>query len=366
MQNTPKLRHVLVSEHLRNRILGEDEWTEGMKIPSERDLMVVFHVSRNTIRRTISTLIREGYLFSEVGRGTFVNSREYWGQKEVASKSKLIGLFITDVKFNFGKQIVRGVEDGLHKRGYSLVLCQDHGSIEKSLRYVDALLANRIQGIILDPILTDSYFEHNATILSLFERENLPVVLVDRWIPGANRSTITTNNEEIVFKATTLLLQNGHQNMLVIRDEGSIFVERLEGVRRAYRERNISFEHCRDVVLHSHDDLSRDTQILATNLRNCSNYTAVLSLNEYLGKVCFRSFSRLGIAVPEDVSFITFDHPEDSSFEEGTLTFVEQPLIRMGKLAAEVMVNMIEKQDNCVAEHRVKSKLVRGRSVRKL
>jgi GntR family transcriptional regulator len=56
---------------LKKKIEG-GEWKPKELIPSERQLEEYYAVSRPTIRQAIELLIREGYLYREHGRGTFV------------------------------------------------------------------------------------------------------------------------------------------------------------------------------------------------------------------------------------------------------------------------------------------------------
>jgi GntR family transcriptional regulator len=56
---------------LRHKI-EDAEWCPYDSIPSERALEEIYHVSRITIRQAIAILIRQGYLYSEQGKGTFV------------------------------------------------------------------------------------------------------------------------------------------------------------------------------------------------------------------------------------------------------------------------------------------------------
>src|SRR5512147_1685093 len=45
-------------------------------IPSERNLEQIYSVSRTTIRQAIDLLVRQGYLYREHGRGTFVSPQK--------------------------------------------------------------------------------------------------------------------------------------------------------------------------------------------------------------------------------------------------------------------------------------------------
>lgn len=72
--------HVQLKEILKNEIL-QGSFTE--RIPSERELMDTYSVSRTTVREAISALVREGVLEKIHGKGTFVCFRpveEWLGQ----------------------------------------------------------------------------------------------------------------------------------------------------------------------------------------------------------------------------------------------------------------------------------------------
>jgi GntR family transcriptional regulator len=48
------------------------EWDVGFQIPTEEDLCQTYGVSRATVRSAIAELVRDGYLFRQQGKGTFV------------------------------------------------------------------------------------------------------------------------------------------------------------------------------------------------------------------------------------------------------------------------------------------------------
>ena len=359
-----KPRYASIVEILKEKIVDKEVWIQGVKIPSERELTKNFRASRNTVRKAISILTNEGYLFREVGRGTYVNSKKFWGKKNKINKAKLVGIIITDIKCDFGKKIVRGIESHLQKSGYSLILCQDHCNIEKTRKYVNTLIEHNVKGVILDPLLTENYLEDNIELVKIFGIEQIPLVLIDREIPNIKKNVIITNNQEISFKATDYLIQNNHRKIVVVRNDSGVFRKRLNGVEQAYKNNKIPFSNCHEIVLKNHDDISRDTEILTSLLKDLSGYTAIFSLNEYFGKVTLRSIRKLKKSVPGEISFITFDHPDDSYLEDGAITYIEQPLLRMGNKAAQTVIDLIEHKKDSVSLTVLKSKLIIGRSVK--
>jgi GntR family transcriptional regulator len=64
-------RYHQLARILRNKI-DAGEWLPQTAIPSERELEQQYRISRPTIRQAIELLIREGYLYREHGKGTFV------------------------------------------------------------------------------------------------------------------------------------------------------------------------------------------------------------------------------------------------------------------------------------------------------
>lgn len=64
-----------VSDELE-AMIERNEYSVGDKIPTEPDLMEMFHVSRNTIREAIQGLTFAGILETKQGNGTFVKSSD--------------------------------------------------------------------------------------------------------------------------------------------------------------------------------------------------------------------------------------------------------------------------------------------------
>src|SRR5258706_3180986 len=62
-----------IAHDLRDQIM-QGQWREGVRIPTERSLAQTYEVSRNTIRRALIDLEKDGLLSRHVGRGPFVQA----------------------------------------------------------------------------------------------------------------------------------------------------------------------------------------------------------------------------------------------------------------------------------------------------
>lgn len=64
-------KYYVVKQDIIEKI-DNNTYKENETIPSERELMAVFDVSRITIRKAIDDLVKEGYLYRVHGKGTYV------------------------------------------------------------------------------------------------------------------------------------------------------------------------------------------------------------------------------------------------------------------------------------------------------
>lgn len=76
--DSSKSLYAQIKDRIKEQILT-GKFKKGDKIPSERELCLMFGVSRITVRQAINEAINEGLLFTVQGKGTFV--ADYGGYK---------------------------------------------------------------------------------------------------------------------------------------------------------------------------------------------------------------------------------------------------------------------------------------------
>ena len=72
-RNLPK--YMFIRAYIKNMI-DTSQWREGDLIPTEKELMHQFAVSRTTIRKALDSLVKEKYLLRKAGYGTTVNAEQ--------------------------------------------------------------------------------------------------------------------------------------------------------------------------------------------------------------------------------------------------------------------------------------------------
>jgi GntR family transcriptional regulator len=74
MKDEPIYKHV--KKDILNNI-NSGAYKSGDKIPSERELGVIYNVSRMTARQAVNELVNEGIVYREKGRGTYLSSPQF-------------------------------------------------------------------------------------------------------------------------------------------------------------------------------------------------------------------------------------------------------------------------------------------------
>lgn len=67
--------HINVSQQIQQQILN-GKYSSGDKLPSEKELIEIYQVSRITIRRAIANLVQQGLVTTHQGKGAFVTEQK--------------------------------------------------------------------------------------------------------------------------------------------------------------------------------------------------------------------------------------------------------------------------------------------------
>ncbi|GAB2951067.1 GntR family transcriptional regulator [Aquaspirillum soli] len=105
-----------IHHHLASRI-AQGEWQPHEALPSEWDLADALGVSQGTVRKALTDLVRDGWLYRQQGRGTFVApSLSEWGGADLVSPlgfteqaERPIGELIGCSKVNAADEIAEGL-----------------------------------------------------------------------------------------------------------------------------------------------------------------------------------------------------------------------------------------------------------------
>jgi DNA-binding LacI/PurR family transcriptional regulator len=157
------------------------------KIPTEAELGELTGLARATIRQAVQNLVNMGYLDRKKRLGTFVIDR-----RTDLDKKTIIGMILPDIRSGYAPELARGAEDEAAKNKHSLILCNTDDLFASAEFHADRLIDHPVSGVIFVPIAAPD--EKNRLIVQKLNRNDIPVILVDRAIPNLDVDHITTDN----------------------------------------------------------------------------------------------------------------------------------------------------------------------------
>jgi LacI family transcriptional regulator len=254
------------------------------------------------------------------------------------SRSMTIAVVAPDFS-SFVAAIIPIIEQTIEAEGYSLITCNFRNEREKLRQKLLFLRERFVDGIILFPanLATES-----VDIVQQFLTEKIPVVFIDHLVPGIETDAIVVDNENASFRAVERLILEHHDKIAIVDGPNDSYVsqERLRGYYEAMQTYNLSAqdEWIQQGTFTQSGGYYAVKQLCAAPQPPTALYVANYEMT--IGAIL--ALHEMHLRIPEDVSFIGFDHFEAIDVVEPPLTVVEQPIERMGQLAAQLILKRIQ------------------------
>jgi len=205
----------------------------------------------------------------------------------------------------------------------------------KNLFFMRKVLERRVDGvIIIDQAISD------GDILELKEI-NIPFVLIDRDIPGQNIYCVLTDNRKGIFEATKHLIKSGHRRIAFVTEPLKFYKikEMLEGYKTALANHGIQYDR---TLVRESVGAEKVTKNSIEELLNLSpKITAIISSSDKIALQILKIIKSLGLKIPEDIALVGYNDEPTIAYTEPHLTTVKVPLQKMGELAGEILLNLI-------------------------
>jgi LacI family transcriptional regulator len=251
-------------------------------------------------------------------------------------RSHVIGMVIQDVTNPFFVEVMRGVESEAIKSGYEIMVCNSNGQADLELRHLDALYAQRVDGILLIP--SDSYAAREILV-----RNHGPIVFVDCVPLRAEVACVMTDNFDASREAIRYLIGLGHKRVAVIsgRLVHSTNIDRVEGYRKAMQEAGLPIPG--EYLKHGDSTVESGYRFGLALLQSSTPPTAIFTVNNRLSLGVLQALRELRTPCPESVSVLGFDDTDWAAVFNPALTVVAQPTDGVGKRAVELLLQSIQR-----------------------
>ncbi|WP_020523792.1 LacI family DNA-binding transcriptional regulator [Catelliglobosispora koreensis] len=274
------------------------------------------------------------------------------------SKTTLWAVIISDIGNPFFTSMVRGVEDVAQRAGFSVVLCNSDEDPAKESTYVAAALAEKMAGVIISP-------SGNAATVNRLIQARIPVVLIDRELPGVSADTVLVDNEHGAETATAHLLDAGCRRIACITGprKVSTAMRRLRGYQRALKAHGIAANT--DLVRHADFREEGGYAAMASLLDSGARPDGVFATNNLMTIGAVECLVDRGIPVPAEIAVVGFDDIPWAHLVRPSLSTVAQPTYELGRTAALMLSERITEPSRATSAVTLHTQLkVRDSSVR--
>src|SRR5207247_378504 len=259
-----------------------------------------------------------------------------------------IGVIAEEIGDAYGAMVISGVEEYLRKSNY-IFLTVNHRHDPKLMQtYAQMLLTRGVEGFI-------------TTDTSITEKPALPTVA----IAGHERVEDVTNIILDHKRAARLALEHlsglGHQEIAFIKGQtlSSDSAVRWDAICEAAQELGICIRPELTVQLEGTDSTPAIGYPFAKQLLARKHpFTALFAYNDISAIGSIWAIHEAGLRVPQDISVVGFDDIPGAAYANPGLTTVRQPLIRMGQIAAQTVVDQIEGRGEYVPEIAIEPEFV--------
>jgi GntR family transcriptional regulator, arabinose operon transcriptional repressor len=313
------------------------------KIPTEHEIANQFQLSRHTVRQALGELEKEGWLYKIQGSGTFVSRPKQSDKVSI----KTVGILTTYISDYIFPHIVRGAEETLREKGYRLLLASTDNNKERERAHLEAMIHQPLSGLIIEPTKSAQGNPNLEYYLAL-NNLHIPYVMINERYLEMSCPCVKMDDEGGGFLLTDHLIRLGHHRIAgFFKTDDLQGVNRLKGFIRAHQEHGVALATNHLVSYTTEEKESKPLEIARTFLQQQEGErpTAFVCYNDELAIKLLDVIRQQGLTVPDDISVVGFDDSTFATATEVKLTTIRHPKVEMGIQAAEMLIQMIEKQN---------------------
>lgn len=334
------LKYYKLMEDLKKQIL-EGEFKPKDKLPSENELAARYQVSRQTVRKALSILENAGFIYAEHGRGTFCSELPVHNRN-----SKNIAVIITYLSDYIFPRVIQGIDSCLTDRGYSIILKNTHNSRSREARCLEDLLQKDIDGIIIEPSKSQIYCRHMSLYHKLDEM-GVPYVFIQGcFAQMSHKPSVLMDDCKGGYMITRRLISLGHKNIAGIFKSDDIQGQnRHKGYAMALQEAGLPYDPEKVVWFYTEDWKVHPYESVRRMIERGVKMDGIVCYNDQIAVRVIKALADAGLRVPEDISVTGYDNSNMASNGGVNLTTIAHPQDELGKMAAELLVDLIQNKD---------------------
>jgi LacI family transcriptional regulator len=249
----------------------------------------------------------------------------------------IVGVILPDLINPMYLGITSTIGRKLRKNGYAMIISDCAGDSSKEFDVMEFLLNKNVDGIICVP----SSYSDRAVSVAL--KRDIPILLIDRQLRRLNGrvDSITIDNMTVSRDAIKLLVKKGHTKIGILAGPSNEYTtdNRLKGVYEAFADSDIKIDERR--IVWGKTSVADGRIGFSKLMEKNPDITAVFTTDQFMTMGALTVINEQNISIPDDLSLVGYDNMNWTMLIRPKLTLVEQPVMHMGRQAAEIMLSRL-------------------------
>lgn len=256
-------------------------------------------------------------------------------------KTNVLGIIIPEIVHFYFSSVISGIESEAEKAGYSVLITQSGESYERELKNVATCLGSRVDGFLISMSKNTHDYAHFENLAE----NNIPMVFFDRICPGLKADRVVVDDYVGAFKAVEHMIKGGCKRIVHLSAPLHLLIarNRLNGYLDALRQNGIQPD---DSLIVECDDREKALHMVPELFNGAIKPDGVFAINDFTASGALTAIKRLGLKIPEDVAVCGFSDGLVAEVTDPPMTTVIQYGAAVGKSAAKLLIDRIEKDDN--------------------
>ncbi len=244
-----------------------------------------------------------------------------------------------DIKNPIVVKYIDGICSVLESSGKTILISESHYSEEKELSIMQYAQNAGFSGVFMLNIM------ENPQIVSILEKMDTPVILVNRYLRTYDTDLVTIDNYRCGYMSTKYLIDRGHKNIANLTgpaDSSITYYNRTQG----YLDAMI----CSGIKLNANSiyygdrsyQSGYDFGLLVSEMPKEERFTAIYCSSGKMADGCVDALKFKGLKIPEDVSIICNDEINLEYVLKEKLTCIEPDHQAIGVAAAELFLERLK------------------------
>jgi len=256
----------------------------------------------------------------------------------VTNRTRIIGLIVPEaltILFTdpFFLLLIQGIAGRCNNHQYHLMLSLFSERRDQDDPYRRVVGSGYLDGVIIASTTLDD------PLIPRLRRDRVPFVSVGRY-PDQEVSYVDVDNLGGARRAVEHLLRSGYRRIATITGPQRMIAgaDRLTGYQEALRSQGLSV----DGALVAEGDFTEEGGRVGMESLLRQEPDAVFVASDTMALGALRALRDAGMRVPEDIALVGFDDMPYAATAAPPLTTVRQPVQRVGALAFEGLLDIIE------------------------